>query len=111
MVGPLSRALPRIDWLPRPLRAKATLGNLAVDAPAAFCRSVAVLNDEQKQELRKFFYEWGKLLRPALVPGAHVCVAGHPILQYLVQVAMADALRHIFDAYRGQVALARGLVD
>jgi site-specific DNA-methyltransferase (adenine-specific) len=50
-----------------------------------------VLNDGQKQELRKFFFEWGSLLRPALVPGAHVCVAGHPILQYLVQVAMADA--------------------
>jgi nucleoside-diphosphate-sugar epimerase len=27
------------------------------------------------------------------------------------QVNMADALRHIFDAYRGQVAEARGLVD
>ena len=27
------------------------------------------------------------------------------------QVAMADALRRIFDAYRGQVAEARGLVD
>jgi hypothetical protein len=24
---------------------------------------------------------------------------------------MADALRHIFDAYRGQVGVARGLVD
>jgi hypothetical protein len=24
---------------------------------------------------------------------------------------MADALRHIFDAYRGQVAVARGLVE
>jgi hypothetical protein len=24
---------------------------------------------------------------------------------------MADALRHIFDAYRGQVGLARGLVE
>jgi hypothetical protein len=26
-------------------------------------------------------------------------------------VTMADALRHIFDAYRGQVAAAQALVD
>jgi len=32
-------------------------------------------------------------------------------LRWAPQVGMADALRHIFDAYRGQVALARGLVD
>jgi DNA modification methylase len=50
-----------------------------------------VLNDAQKQDLRRFFGEWGKLLVPVLVPGAHICVAGHPVLQPLVQVAMADA--------------------
>jgi len=32
-------------------------------------------------------------------------------LGWAPQVAMADALRRIFDAYRGQVAEARGLVD
>lgn len=32
-------------------------------------------------------------------------------LGWAPQVKMADALRRIFDAYRGQVALARGLVD
>jgi nucleoside-diphosphate-sugar epimerase len=32
-------------------------------------------------------------------------------LDWTPHVNMADALRHIFDAYRGQVALARGLVD
>ncbi|MDE3011777.1 MAG: bifunctional UDP-4-keto-pentose/UDP-xylose synthase [Pseudomonadota bacterium] len=32
-------------------------------------------------------------------------------LDWAPKVAMAAALRHIFDAYRGQVALARGLVD
>ncbi len=35
-----------------------------------------VLNEAQKQELRRFFHDWGKLLLPALVPGAHACVAG-----------------------------------
>jgi nucleoside-diphosphate-sugar epimerase len=32
-------------------------------------------------------------------------------LKWAPSVTMADALRHIFDAYRGQVAEARGLVD
>src|SRR2546426_1937648 len=38
-----------------------------------------VLGEEQKQHLRDYFRDWGKLLLHALVPGGHVCVAGHPI--------------------------------
>src|SRR5437899_10467690 len=44
-----------------------------------------VLNEAQKQELRRFFHDGGKRLLPTLVQSAHVCVAGHPILQPLVQ--------------------------
>src|SRR6266487_1334907 len=50
-----------------------------------------VLTDEQKQHLRDYFRDWGKLLLHALVPGGHVCVAGHPILQHHVQGAMPEA--------------------
>ncbi|MDY7011639.1 MAG: asparagine synthase (glutamine-hydrolyzing) [Planctomycetota bacterium] len=50
LVGPMARIYPKADWLPRPLRAKVTLGNIAVDAPAAYCRSVGFLNDEQKAD-------------------------------------------------------------
>lgn len=50
-----------------------------------------VLTDGQKEQLRDYFRDWGKLLLPVLVPGAHVCVAGHPILQHLVQSAMVMA--------------------
>jgi len=50
-----------------------------------------VLTPAQRTELRQFFHEWGRLLLPVVVPGAHVCVAGHPMLQPLVQVAMAEA--------------------
>jgi DNA modification methylase len=50
-----------------------------------------VLSDAQKQEVKRFFHEWSKLLLPALVPGAHVCVAGNPMLQHLVQAALAEA--------------------
>lgn len=67
-----------------------------------------VLTDAQKDDLRRFFREWGTLLLPALVPGAHVCVAGHPILQPLVQTALAEAgfeiraaIMRLYFSFRG----------
>jgi asparagine synthase (glutamine-hydrolysing) len=48
MVRPLAAIYPKADWLPRPLRAKVTLRNIADDAPSAYCRSVGFLSDEQK---------------------------------------------------------------
>jgi DNA modification methylase len=50
-----------------------------------------ILTDQQKSKLREYMRDWGKVLWPTLVPGAHVCVAGNPMLQYLIQSAMADA--------------------
>ena len=67
-----------------------------------------VLNDAQRKNLARYFYEWGVLLLPALAPGAHVCVAGHPIMQYLVQAAMSDAgyevrtaIMRLYFSFRG----------
>lgn len=50
-----------------------------------------ILGDEEKTRLREYMRDWGEALMPVLVPGAHVCVAGNPSLQYLVQSAMAEA--------------------
>ena len=67
-----------------------------------------ILTEAQKVELRRFFKEWGQLLWRPLVPGAHVCVAGHPMLQPLVQIAMAEAgyeirpaLMRLYYSFRG----------
>jgi DNA modification methylase len=67
-----------------------------------------ILTGDQKKLVRSFFGDWGALLFPALVPGAHVCVAGHPILQYLVQDAMAQAgyevrpaIMRLYFSFRG----------
>jgi site-specific DNA-methyltransferase (adenine-specific) len=67
-----------------------------------------VLTAAQKLELRRYFHDWGKALWPALVPGAHVCVAGHPILQHLVQNAMVEAgyevrtaIMRLYFSFRG----------
>jgi asparagine synthase (glutamine-hydrolysing) len=42
---------PRFDWLPRPLRAKATLSNLACDPATAHLRSVALLAGNLPRQL------------------------------------------------------------
>ena len=38
-----------------------------------------------------FFFVWGKLLLPKLVPGAHVVVASNPLVSYIVSTALADS--------------------
>jgi site-specific DNA-methyltransferase (adenine-specific) len=50
--------------------------------------------------LHDFFHEWGQLLLPVLVPGAHVLVASNPLLSYVVAAALDRAgLEH-----RGKVS-------
>ena len=49
------------------------------------------LTSEQLEELRSFFFVWGRLLLPVLVPGAHVIVASNPLVSHLVSGALADA--------------------
>jgi DNA modification methylase len=67
-----------------------------------------VLTEVQKKSLAGYFNAWGELLLPALAPGAQVCVAGHPILQHLVQGAMAtagfevrSAIMRLYFSFRG----------
>src|SRR5436189_215216 len=67
-----------------------------------------VLTEDQKQHLRDYFRDWGKLLLRALVPGGHACVAGHPILQHHVQGAMTEAgfevrpaIMRLYFSFRG----------
>ncbi|HOB74298.1 MAG TPA: asparagine synthase (glutamine-hydrolyzing) [Phycisphaerae bacterium] len=42
MAGAVGKVYPKADWLPRPLRAKVTLQNLAVDPATAHLRSVSL---------------------------------------------------------------------
>lgn len=49
------------------------------------------LTDEQRDQLRIFFFIWARLLLPKLVPGANVVVASNPLLSYILSGALADA--------------------
>jgi site-specific DNA-methyltransferase (adenine-specific) len=48
------------------------------------------LNDDQRRQLRDFFFVWARLLLPKLMPGANVVVASNPLLSYIVSDALAD---------------------
>lgn len=63
------------------------LGGVARDPLPRF----TILSADEKTKLREYMRDWAAALLPVLVPGAHVCVAGNPSLQYLVQSAMAEA--------------------
>jgi site-specific DNA-methyltransferase (adenine-specific) len=47
-----------------------------------------VLSNDQKKEIEVFFRRWAAVLLPKLRPGAHVLIAGNPILQMYVQNAL-----------------------
>jgi site-specific DNA-methyltransferase (adenine-specific) len=49
------------------------------------------LTQEQLDYLRRFFFTWGRLLLPKLVPGANVVVASNPLVSFLVSSALAEA--------------------
>lgn len=51
VLGPLARAYPKLDWAPRPLRAKTTLLELSCDDDIAFYRMVAMVSEEQRRAL------------------------------------------------------------
>jgi DNA modification methylase len=63
------------------------------------------LTPQEREHVRVYFRELGEALMPALVPGAHICLAGTPMLQYLVQDGMAEAGYEVRGAimrlYRG----------
>jgi DNA modification methylase len=49
------------------------------------------LSSEQLDDVKKFFFLWGRMLLPKLVPGAHAIVASNPLVSYLVSGSLADA--------------------
>jgi hypothetical protein len=63
------------------------------------------LTAPEREHVRTYFRALGTALSPVLVPGAHVFLAGTPMLQYLVQGGMAEAGFEIRGAimrlYRG----------
>lgn len=51
VLGPLGRAWPKADWLPRPLRAKTLLTNLALDAGPAYANTLMLCRPPLRRRL------------------------------------------------------------
>jgi asparagine synthase (glutamine-hydrolysing) len=51
VLGPMARAWPKADWLPRPLRAKTTLTNLALDAGPAYANTLSLCRRQLRRRL------------------------------------------------------------
>lgn len=50
-----------------------------------------VLTAEDRESLLSYFRSWGRALLPVLAPGAHVFIAGTPLLSPLVAYALSEA--------------------
>lgn len=48
------------------------------------------LNDKEREQIRRFFYEWARLVSRAVVPGGHIFVASNTFLSQIVFDAIAD---------------------
>lgn len=66
------------------------------------------LSAQDKEHVRLYFRELGEALMPVLVPGAHIILAGTPMLQHLVQTGMAEAgfevrgaIMRLYRGFRG----------
>ncbi|HTU93549.1 MAG TPA: asparagine synthase (glutamine-hydrolyzing) [Gemmataceae bacterium] len=51
VLGPVARRWPKADWLPRPLRAKTRLTNLALDAGAAYANTMTLCRPPLRRQL------------------------------------------------------------
>jgi DNA modification methylase len=67
-----------------------------------------VLSNEQKKNIERYFAQWAEVLSPKLCPGAHVLIAGNPILQMYVQNAMVHegfenrgTILRLYHGFRG----------
>ena len=53
------------------------------------------LSKDDIERVHTFFREWGEVLLPSLVPGAHVMVASNPLMSHTVEAALhAAGLEH-----------------
>ncbi len=66
------------------------------------------LSDKEREHVQVYFRELGEALHPVLVPGAHILLAGTPMLQHLVQMGFAEAgfevrgaIMRLYRGFRG----------
>jgi asparagine synthase (glutamine-hydrolysing) len=85
LFGALGAVYPKLDWAPRPLRAKATLEELARDTDAAYFASVSVCSDELRR----------RLFSPTLTAELQGYNAVEVLKQHMAQCGSEDPLSRV----------------
>ena len=85
LFGALGALYPKLDWAPRPLRAKATLEELARDTDEAYFASVSVCSDELRR----------RLFSPALTAELQGYNAVEVLKEHMAQCGSEDPLSRV----------------
>jgi asparagine synthase (glutamine-hydrolysing) len=83
--GFLGEVYPKLDWAPRPLRAKATLQELARDSTQAYFSSVSICSDELR----------GRLFSPDLARELHSYDAAEVLRSHMLRCSSKDPLSRV----------------
>jgi site-specific DNA-methyltransferase (adenine-specific) len=67
-----------------------------------------IMTQAEKAKLQSYMHDWAASVYRVLVPGAHVCIAGNPSLQYLIQAGLSaagfevrSAVMRLYTGFRG----------
>jgi asparagine synthase (glutamine-hydrolysing) len=85
LFGALGALYPKLDWAPRPLRAKATLEELARDSDEAYFASVSVCSDKLRR----------RLFSPALTAELQGYNAAEVLKEHMAQSGSQDPLSRV----------------
>jgi asparagine synthase (glutamine-hydrolysing) len=85
LFGVLGGLYPKLDWAPRPLRAKATLEELARDTDEAYFASVSVCSDDLRR----------RLFSPALIAELQGYNAAEVLKQHMARCGSEDPLSQV----------------
>jgi asparagine synthase (glutamine-hydrolysing) len=110
-LGPLANVWPKVDWLPRPLRAKTTLRNLALDAGPAYANTLSVCRPPLRRQLLApdVVTALNGHAPEGVVEAGHALVAGDDLLGGMLAADVTTLLPDDFLVKVDRASMAHGL--
>jgi asparagine synthase (glutamine-hydrolysing) len=111
VLGPLARRWPKADWLPRPLRAKTLLTNLALDAGPAYANTLAQCRPPLRRQLlaRDLAATLNGHEPEALIRAGHGAAPADDALAGMIAADVATVLPDDFLVKVDRASMAHGL--
>jgi asparagine synthase (glutamine-hydrolysing) len=110
-LGPLASVWPKADWLPRPLRAKTMLSNLALDPGAAYANTLSVCRTPLRRQLLApdFVTALNGHAPERVIEAGHALAASDDILGGMLAADVATLLPDDFLVKVDRASMAHGL--